>query len=49
MTARYMMENNYQYTLDLFDWCHIKAFHSFMPSAVYGKAKCSVKSNGKAR
>ena len=37
----YMMENNYQYTLDLFDWCQDKGIPFIYASsaAVYGKGE----------
>ena len=37
----YMMDNNYQYTLDLFDWCQDKGIPFIYASsaAVYGKGE----------
>ena len=39
--GRYMMDNNYQYTLDLFDWCQDKRIPFLYASsaAVYGKGE----------
>ncbi|MGF6147757.1 ADP-L-glycero-D-manno-heptose-6-epimerase [Kingella potus] len=39
--GRYMMDNNYQYTLDLFDWCQDERIPFLYASsaAVYGKGK----------
>ncbi len=39
--GRYMMDNNYQYTLDVFDWCqeHRISFLYASSAAVYGKGE----------
>ena len=39
--GRYMMENNYRYTLDLFDWCHARRvpFLYASSASVYGNGR----------